>query len=403
MDKSPRELLEFIGEIYQAGLTAKWQPVLNKLIDITQSNKAFFFLQELDNKQPLIMELQTTFEYSQTALLDYQSRPFKCLCYQTTKFLTEGDSINVNKHIDLTLHRDSSFFQDIYGPLKVFHSVVGVLCRDAHHESILMVNRDEGEQPYQHKDEELFRLITPHFSRAMHIYKELRLYKKYSNISQSVLDQQDKAIIVCDEDGQVMIINDFAKQKLDAEGPVSLVANKLFIEHAIHQQRLIYCIKQCATLAYTDIGVQETIIIEGDNRIIEDDNRIIEGENPIIEDDNGIIDDDRIIEDDNSENMLLTIAPLIDQNAFNDIDVPCCIITISFQQQRDWLKISALFSLTPREMRLLKALYAKQKLMDLPHIYNVSYNTLRSQLQAIFKKLQVSSQSELMIKLSLFA
>lgn len=53
-------------------------------------------------------------------------------------------------------------------------------------------------------------------------------------------------------------------------------------------------------------------------------------------------------------------------------------------------------------MRLLKALYAKKKMIDLPIIYHVSYNTLRSQLQAIFKKLEVSSQSELMIKLSLF-
>jgi hypothetical protein len=44
MPLSSDELLEFIGEIYHAGLTGQWQAVLTKLIDSTQSNKAFFFL-----------------------------------------------------------------------------------------------------------------------------------------------------------------------------------------------------------------------------------------------------------------------------------------------------------------------------------------------------------------------
>jgi len=368
MNTSSGELLEFIGEIYHAGHTSQWHPILNKLIDITQSNKAFFLLQELGNQQPLIMELQANFECPESALLDYRSRPFKCPGYQITKYLTAGESTNVNRHIDLTLHRNSNFFQDIYSPLKVFHSVVGVLCRDADYDSIMVVNRDEDDEPYGHKDEELFRLITPHLSRAMRIFIALRFYKNQSYMSQSSLDQLDKAFIICDENAQVMIINTFANEKLNAECPVTLVANKLLIKNPIYQQRLLSCIRQCANRHYTDTSVQETIILQGNN----------------------------------DENILLTIAPLKNKNTFNDIDVPCCIVTVSFQQQRDWLKISDLFLLTPKEMRLLKALYAKKKMIDLPTIYHVSYNTLRSQLQAIFKKLEVSSQSELMIKLSLF-
>jgi DNA-binding CsgD family transcriptional regulator len=368
MPLSSDELLEFIGEIYKAGLTGQWQSVLNKLINTTQSNKAFFFLQELDSEQPLIMELQTTFEYSQSALLDYQSRPFQGPGYQITKYLTEGESTYVNRHIDMTLHKDSSFFQEICSPLKVFHSIVGILCRDAQYESLVMINRDEDEQPYQHQEEELFRLITPHFSRAMYIFKELRLYKNHSNLSKSVLDQQDKAIIVCDANGQIMIANAFAYKKLDAKCPVTLTDNKVVIKDATFQQHLMSCIRQCASLAYLDIGVPETIFLDGEY----------------------------------NDNIMLTISPLISQNAFNDIDVPCCMVTINFQQQRDWLKISAQFSLTPREMRLLQALYAKKKMTELAEVYHVSYNTLRTQLQAIFKKLKVNSQTELIIKLNLF-
>jgi DNA-binding CsgD family transcriptional regulator len=361
-------MLEFIGEIYHAGYTANWEPVLNRLIDITQSNKAFFYLKELDNQQPLFMELRATFEYPQSALLDYQSRPFKCPSYQSAKHLSEGKSIYVNKHIDLTLHRNSNFFQDIYSPLKVFHSLVGVLRRDVNYESIIVVNRDEDDQPYEHKDEELFGLITPHLSRAMYNFIALRFYKNQSFMSQNVLDQMDKALIICDENGLVMIANAFANQKLNEECPVILLANKLLIANSIYQQRLLFCIKHYANTHFTDISVPETIIIKGNN----------------------------------GDNVLITIAALKNKNTFTDIDVPCCIVTISFQEQPDWLRISELFSLTPKEMRLLKALYDNKKMIDLPSIYHVSYNTLRSQLQAIFKKLEVSSQSELIIKLGLF-
>ena len=92
MDTSSGELLEFIGEIYHIGHTANWHPVLNIPIDIIQSNKTFFLLEELGNQQPSIMELQASFEYSQSALLDYQSRPFACPTYQSTKYLTTGES-----------------------------------------------------------------------------------------------------------------------------------------------------------------------------------------------------------------------------------------------------------------------------------------------------------------------
>ena len=92
MDTSSGRLLEFISEIYHAGHTAKWHPVLNQLIDIPQSNEAFFLLEELGNQQPLIIGLQANFEYSQSALLDYQNRPFACPTYQITKHLTAGES-----------------------------------------------------------------------------------------------------------------------------------------------------------------------------------------------------------------------------------------------------------------------------------------------------------------------
>ena len=146
--------------------------------------------------------------------------------------------------------------------------------------------------------------------------------------------------------------------------------NNIVLHNKIYQQRLDYFIKQCATLAYKDIGLQETLIIEGETA--------------------------------QEENLLITVSPLANRNTFNDIDVQCCLVTVNFQNQLNWPKLFKEFLLTPKEQQLLKAVYAKKKLNDLTGVFNVSYNTLRTHLQSIFKKVEVNSQTELMIKINLF-
>ena len=59
---SNSELSELIADIYDSALTNDWSELLCKLIDITQSNKAFFFLQKLNQKEPLLMEFKANFK-----------------------------------------------------------------------------------------------------------------------------------------------------------------------------------------------------------------------------------------------------------------------------------------------------------------------------------------------------
>ena len=46
--------------------------------------------------------------------------------------------------------------------------------------------------------------------------------------------------------------------------------------------------------------------------------------------------------------------------------------------------------------------YYWQELNDLPEEFNISYNTLRTHLQSVFRKVEVSTQTELMIKINMF-
>lgn len=243
-----------------------------------------------------------------------------------------------------------------------------MLCRDGEHESSININKAESDEPYSKQDIHFMNIITPHFSRAIHIFKELRLYKNYSNISKSILDQQNKSILVCDAQGTIMVKNEYAERNLVMPSDISIRGGKILLANKTYQKRLEFFIKQCSALAYKDVGLQETLVIEQTG----------------------------------GANKLVTVSPLINQNTFNDIEVPCCLVTINNHQQINWQNVKNEFELTPKELELIRAIYAKKKLNDLTDLFNVTYNTLRTHLQSIFKKTGVNSQTELLIKLNIF-
>jgi len=363
------ELSALIGDIYDAPLTGRWTEVLDKIIDFTQSNKAFFVLQKLNEPKPLLLEFQTTFDHCPNVLKDYNARFKEDPFYKVTKVATEGESLNLSDYIDLAQLKNTKYYQDLFVPMKSYHCLAGILIRDGEYDSAYAINRGENDEPYSLQDFNLFKLLTPHMSRAATMFKVLKLYKNYANISKSILDQSDKAIVVCDENARVIFSNSFANSKIEKIEQVNFSGEKLRLSNAIYNKQLHQYIKHCASLSFNQINSQETIII-----------------------------DDFV----DSENILLTVSPLNNHNSMNDIDVPCCMVTISFQKVLNWPLVAREFKLTDKELQLLKAIYSKKKLNELTCVFEVTYNTLRSHLQAIFKKTLVNSQTELMMKLNMF-
>ena len=109
-----------------------------------------------------------------------------------------------------------------------------------------------------------------------------------------------------------------------------------------------------------------------------------------------------LLESSNVSHSLVTVSPLKPEAMFNDFSVPCALVTVVFQTTIKWLLVRSEMNLTTKELELLQSIYCKKKLNDIAIELNVSYNTLRTHLQNIFKKFRVNSQSELMIKLALF-
>jgi len=362
------DLSQLIGDIYDAALTSEWVGVLDKIIEATQSNKAFFFLQKLDEPRPLLSEFKINFDYSMDAFNDYQNRVFEDPRYQVTKNAIEGESLNLNDHIDITQHKGSYFYDNIIEPMRSHQSLAGQLIRDGNYESVYVVNRGLDDPKYSPQDFNLIKLLTPHMLRAVHTFKSLQLYKHYASISKSILDQTDKGIVVCDKAGRIILSNQFTNEHLASCGQFSLENNRLALVDKAQNRELNHYFSQCADLSFKGIGTQESIVIDG-------------------------ADDEMII---------VSLSPFRDRGGRNEFDTPCCLVTITFQRSLNWELFSNKFGLTKRESQLVKAIYSKKRLNDLVSVFNVSYNTLRTHLQSIFRKTDVNSQTELMIKMNMF-
>ena len=365
---STHEFSELVDEIYESALTGDWADTLDTIIEVTQSNKAFFLLYRAIDEAPEAIQINFNFEHSTGLILDYQSRVTEDPFYVIGESLTEGESMNCNDYINIDDYKHLSIYKEIFVPMRTHHVLEGVLIRDGEYDSTWSINRGPSDPAYSSKDVNLFSLLTNHFCRAVRIYRDLGIYKRYANLSLSVLNQATKGIIVCDENGEILLSNDYAEKLALSSHSLSFHGNQLVLNDAFDHARLRRYISQCAVLSYSRISVQESLVIDADDMT----------------------------------QTLITVAPLKPQDDISDLDRPCALVTVTQESKLNWDAVDDIVKLTPRETDLLKAIYSKKKLNDLTTTFGVSYNTLRTHLQNIFKKFEVNSQAELMAKLALY-
>ncbi|MBC3765584.1 LuxR C-terminal-related transcriptional regulator [Neptunicella marina] len=362
-------ILELIEETYSASRTGQWQGLLDKLLQVTASNKAFFYLTELASETPAILEYSTTINVPAKLIQDYQARPFEDPYYSVSKDMSEGDVLVLNHYLDLTEYQHTDFYQNVIVPMDSAQVITSCLCRDGKHEAMLALNRGFNDPDYTVDEINLLKKLAPHLSRAMHIFKEINLLKQYSALTKHVIDQSTQAVIVTDEHGKIILSNDFANKHLTQGMPVSIQANHLLIDTPVYQQMLLNNIQQCAHQQFSSIGEQQTLIVTNDNY----------------------------------QEARIRVSPLQRENGIVEISTPCALVTIKLQHTIDWVQFNNEYNLTPKELELLQALNNKQTLKDIATSKEVAYNTLRVHLQNIYRKMNINSQIELMATLAAFS
>ena len=360
------EQLSVLLQLLYSGVTnGNWQPFLQQVMELTQSNKAFVSLKNIKDDSPLFLNITFNFDYSTEAVIAYQQRPFDDPLFDVVRFLPEGDIIEPTKVLDFKSYCDTEFYRFILKPLRNHHALGLVVIRDGIYDSSFVVNRGEDDPPYSEHEYQLLELLKPHVQQAMRLFTLFRDIKQQNDMLQVVLDQSDKALLVIDADGHIKLKNKHANTILFTYPYWHCVADKFCLKNSIEQKRLRQLLHQC--LQQQILSTERLYL------------RLTESESQIS----------------------LALAPLhwlkLEDNIEN-----LCLLTIDYQHRICWSAVKNEFDLTPRELELTQALHDNQKLTELSNQMDISYNTLRRHLQAVFTKCRVNSQSELILLLSRF-
>ncbi|RKF19955.1 hypothetical protein DBZ36_05750 [Alginatibacterium sediminis] len=361
---SPKELSRLIGLIYTSAWNNDWAEALSFLMHLSGSNKAMLVLSIPSQHQPLIMEFHTNFDYEPDVLARYSATTAQDPYYQQSLVFSEGDCICFDKQLVIQTVAHQTYQNEVLSPLNAHQILGAVLLRNTIADAYVSVNRGELDLPYSEDDILLIEMLVPHFQQALKMFMSLQLYREYLSISQRVIEQNSEALLVCDKDAAVHLCNPVARQLIERSPWLEMHDNTL----QITKQSLSTWFKsKCAKVASKcgqgiNFGFSETI-------------------------------------DTTSEHLTISVNALSQTSTRSEIKLACCLVTLSCGNVPNWQLVKLNFKLTASELSLVQNLYSKMKLKAISQRDGVSYNTLRSHLKSVFRKTQVSSQSELFIRL----
>lgn len=361
------EQLSALLQLLYSGVTnGNWQPFLQQIMELTQSNKAFVSARKAEADSPLFINYALNFEMPAEAVIYYQQRPYDDPFFiEYVRFLPAGEMIEPSAFVDINQHRESEFSVKVLQPLRCHHVLGALLLRDEEYDAFFILNRGYDDPPYSEAERQLIELIKPHVQQAMRLFTLFRDIKQQNDMLQVVLDQSDRALMVIDADATILLRNKQAEHLLTTLPYWYCSADRFYLKNNIEQLRFKQLIVQCF--------------------------------------EQQLINQDRLYLQLNGTEMqiCLSLAPLR-WLQLNDNSENLCLLTIDYQKRISWGGLREEYGLTPRELELTQALHNNQKLTELANQMGISYNTLRRHLQAIFAKCRVNSQSELMLLLSRF-
>lgn len=367
IDLDISQFSHLIEQLYAAALNDTWSSFLDEIQRLTQSNKAFIFLNSVKEATPLVMEYRTHVSHASNIMKEYQVRFKEDPFYEVARYAPEGSVIDFSQHIDLRDHEDSAFYKDILEPVDSFRVIASVLFRDGLHESYLSLCRGIDDPPFSSQDLALLKLLTPHLRQAGILYKHLRINAAKTDLSTKVLDNSSTALVVCNAHAEVIYINSLASELCNTNSQVSLVAGQLRFTERKENEKLLEAIRFACELFDTHLNAHKSLIIKSAW---------------------------------SQKAVMVTVSPLLANTGMNELNFPACLISFTLEKEVRWDAVRDYYKLTERETQIVQELYKNKKLASLSEDFNVSYNTLKTHMKAIFAKFDVGSQTELMILLN---
>ena len=273
--------------------------------------------------------------------------------------------------IDPDLLRRSDFYRRHLEPLGLHHRLCGVIQRDADIVFYAEVLRGPGQPAFDDDERALFASILAHLTIALANHRQFVVEHRENSAMRSVMDRMESAVLVVDEDANVLFANARTAQLLEGFAGLEMRGERIAAASRSENRALRAAIADAAANGATngagDASPAACVTLS-------------------------------------SPGVAYPVA--VSVLAAGNGPLPalggsrrCAVLVAKDPRHRngefDCCAFASLFDLTPAQERLAALILAGHRLSDASRVLGVSGNTARSHLKQVYLKTDTHSQVEL--------
>ncbi|WP_067561246.1 helix-turn-helix transcriptional regulator [Halofilum ochraceum] len=367
---SDRDLNELTGAIYSTvEAPDQWPSVLARIAAALHAKSGLVRMLDLRERRAVLSshhynldtDLQT--EYCGGLVMN---DPY----LEALKRLPVGQMVTNDGLIDLDRMRDTEFYQEYMRPLDNHFIVGGFLERadDGRH-SIIGFHRHSGSEQFSRSELRVIQWLAPHVKQAMHLQRVLGHHRNRADSAERALDTMAVACLLLDRQGRMVHANETGERLV-----------RLGCGLRVRDGRVVSDDSRVMTMI-AELTAQAENAPAGRECLASRSVLVPAAESA-------------------AANLLVVGMPIAQAVSTMGEEWPAARVALYVGDLDDTgvLRpevLCAIYDLTPAEARLAVAVGRGRELSRLSADWNVSNETLRSQLKAVFAKTGVNRQVEL--------
>ncbi|MCB1798567.1 MAG: hypothetical protein KDI67_06765 [Gammaproteobacteria bacterium] len=363
------ELLHIVGEIYEASYApAHWVEVLRPVAEATGSKSASLMYRDLEYEQASFafahgVETDAAVAYTQHF---YKLDPFYELSARTVPIgVASADHLMIPDRQQLEAVC-GDFFTGYMQKFDHYHIGGAHLFREDRRAGAVAIQRGQAQGPWRAHELQVLTDLAPHFQRAFRIHREFTRLRLQETAVHAMLDQLVMGLVLLDVKGEITYSNPMAESVIEAHPALSIRNNAFVFADKATADRFARLFAE-ASATHADAQAGGVLGLRHSTR---------QFPTPLL------------------------VMPLHHLEMFSamSFQTACVAVFVADPEQSKPMSADVLadtYGLTPAEASVAVALANGMSLKEVAQAYGTSTNTVRVQLQAVFRKTGVNRQVDL--------
>lgn len=356
-----------IAQIYDAALDdAQWPVVVQGLAHLLKAEDSILFGSPENTSNQMIV-LSPLLHAGIDAAKAYEAYYWKHDIWRAgaTQHQLDysGAIFHGDQFIDRRSFKDTEIYSDFFKPMMngtgvVLTSIIEESAQQHPNPVVLSFYKSFSAEPFNRQDEDLIRHLMPHFQRSLLIRRKMVEEKQRRQLMEQAFDQGKDAIVLLDEACRVLFANRKAESML-SWGNLTIKQNQLFSHDSTENSAL----KVALHSAMRGVG--------------------------------GVQKFDHFSSSATRIALFSPIKAIQGEQSNTAARIMVIITEIGQCKNSELASFARLYGLTNAETRVLEQLLQQQDTREISSILNISINTLRSHLKALFAKTHTKNQRDL--------